>query len=63
MIMFFVKLLVWAIKAAWSISKVVLSLIVFPIVLIGLACAGFIYLALIILIICGIVSLIGSAVA
>jgi hypothetical protein len=63
MIMFFGRLLLWAIKAAWSISKVVITIVVFPIVLIGMACMGFIYLAIIILIISGILSLIGSTIA
>jgi hypothetical protein len=35
-------------------------LIFLPIVLIGLACTGMIYIALVVLIICGIVTLIGS---
>ena len=53
----------WAIKAAWGITKVLVTIIFFPVILIGLACAGAIYLALILLVIGGLVTFIGSAVA
>ena len=45
-----------SIKAAWGITKFALSIIVFPMVLIGLAFAGFFYVALAILMIVGIAS-------
>lgn len=63
MIIVFGKLIMWAIKAAWGITKVLVTIILFPVILIGLACAGAIYLALILLVIGGLVTFIGSAVA
>ena len=63
MIMAFGKLIIWAIKATWGITKVLVTIVFFPIILIGLACAGAIYLALILLIIGGGVAFIRSAVA
>lgn len=63
MIMVFGKLIIWAIKATWGITKVLVTIVFFPIILIGLACAGAIYLALILLIIGGVVAFISSAVA
>lgn len=63
MIMVFGKLIIWAIKATWGITKVLVTIVFFPIILIGLACAGAIYLALILLIIGGVVAFISSAAA
>ena len=40
-----------AIKLTWGITKIAFSVILFPLVLIGLALAGFFYVALAILII------------
>jgi hypothetical protein len=60
MISVFGRLIIWGIRAAWGIGKMIFSLIFLPIVLIGLACTGMIYIALVVLIICGIVTLIGS---
>lgn len=59
----FTKLLVWSIKAAWGITKVILFIVLFPILLIGLFVAGFIPLVLIVLVIAGAISLIGSKAA
>ena len=47
-----------ALKLTWGITKFVFSVIVFPIVIIAIALAGFIYIALAILILAGIISLI-----
>jgi hypothetical protein len=60
MISVFGRLLIWGIKAAWSIWKMIFSLIFLPLVLIGLACAGMVYIALVVLVVCGIVTLVGS---
>ena len=57
MIMVFGKLIGLAIRAAWGISKVVVTLIILPILLIGLVLGGLIYLAFPILLIVGLVSL------
>jgi hypothetical protein len=62
MISVFGRLLIWGIRAAWGIGKMIFSLIILPIVLIGLACTGMIYIALVVLIVCGIVTFVGSMV-
>ena len=61
MIIVFGKLIWWAIKAAWSITKVLFTIVFLPLVLIGIAVSGAIYLALIILVIGGVVAFVGSA--
>ena len=61
MIVVFGKLIWWAIKAAWSLTKVLFTIVFLPLVLIGIAVSGAIYLALIILIIGGVVAFVGSA--
>ena len=55
MIMVFGKLIGFAIRAAWGISKVLVTLVFLPLILIGLG--GLIYLALPILIVVGLVAL------
>ena len=57
MIMVFVKLIGFAIRAAWGISKVIVTLVFLPLILIGLVLGGLIYLALPILIVVGLVAL------
>ena len=57
MIMVFGKLIGFAIRAAWGISKVIVTLVFFPLILIGLVLGGLIYLALPILIVVGLVAL------
>ena len=51
----FVKLLSFALKAAWSITKILFSVVIFPLVLIMLVVAGLMYVALPVLVIAGIV--------
>ena len=57
------KMIAWALKATWSIVKVLLVIVFFPLILIVMACTGLIYIALIFLIIGGIISLIARAFA
>ena len=57
MIMVFVKLIGFAIRAAWRISKVLVTLVFLPLILIGLVLGGLIYLAFPILILVGLVAL------
>ena len=57
MIMVFVKLIGFAIRAAWGISKVLVTLVFLPLILIGLVLGGLIYLAFPILIVVGLVAL------
>ncbi len=58
----FGKLLSFSIHAAWGITKVLLYIVFFPVVLIGLFLAGFVYLAFPLLIVAGILALINMAV-
>ncbi|MCI5805542.1 MAG: hypothetical protein MR029_04320 [Clostridium sp.] len=61
MIMVFGKLLLWSIKAAWGITKILFTVVFLPIILIALALSGAIYIAIVLLIIGGIVTLVKSA--
>lgn len=58
MISVFGNLLGFAVKATWGLAKVLLTLVFFPIVLIGLVMAGALYIAIPVLIVAGIASLI-----
>lgn len=60
MLCVFGKLLVFGIKAAWGISKFLLTVVLLPIILIALVVGGLIYLAFPILIVIGIVALVTS---
>ena len=51
----FGKLLSFALKAAWSITKILFSVVIFPLVLVMLVVAGLMYVALPVLVIAGIV--------
>lgn len=56
----FGKMIWFAFRAAWGVTKVFFSVILLPVFLIGLVIAGLMYIALPILIIVGIVLLIGG---
>ena len=56
MIFVFGKLFFFGLKAAWGLSKFVLTIILFPITLMMMVSAGLIYFAFIIFIIIGIIS-------
>ena len=58
MIWVFGKLLFFGIKAAWGISKFLVTIVLLPLILIGLAAGGLIYIAFPILIIAGIAVLV-----
>lgn len=58
MIWVFGKLLIFGIKAAWGLSKFLVTLVLFPLLLIGLVVGGLLSLAFPLLIIFGIVSFI-----
>lgn len=53
----FGKLLVFGLKATWGLSKLLLTVIFFPLILVGMVVGGLIHLAFPILIVVGIVSL------
>ncbi len=57
----FGKMAIFAIKAAWGITRVIFSIVLLPIFIIGIALSGFMYFAFIGLIIAGIVMLVRSA--
>lgn len=56
----FGKLFVFAIKATWGISKIIVTVILFPLFLIGLVIEGLVSVALPILIVFGIISMFTS---
>lgn len=58
MIWIFGKMIGLAFKATWGIAKILFNLVLLPVFLIGLAVAGFIYIALPILVVVGAVMLI-----
>lgn len=58
MLAIFGKLVIFAIKATWGITKVCLTLVFLPVVLIALAIGGLMYIALPALIIVGVVALV-----
>ncbi|MCI5597615.1 MAG: hypothetical protein MR380_13055 [Lachnospiraceae bacterium] len=57
MLLVFGKLLVFAIKAAWGISKIVCTIVLLPILLVGLVVIGLVKIALPILLVVGILSI------
>ena len=61
MFMFFGKMIIFGIKAAWGLGKFVIGLILLPILIIGVIAAGLIYLALPLLVISGVILLIRKA--
>lgn len=57
MIMVFGNIVGFAVKMAWGVSKVVLSLVLLPVILIGMVVAGLFWIALPVLVIIGVISL------
>ena len=57
MIIVFSKILLFAVQAAWGVSKIVVSLVLLPVFLVGLVLVGFVKLAFPILLIVGGISL------
>ena len=53
----FGKILFFAIKATWSITKILLTVVLLPLILVVLAFAGLIYIAFPVLIIIGLIAL------
>ena len=60
MILVFGKLLVFGIRAAWSISVFLLTVVLLPLILIGMVIGGLIWLAFPLLLVIGIVALVFS---
>ena len=61
MFMFFAKMIIFGIKAAWGLGKFVIGLILLPVLIIGVIVAGLIYIALPLLAIAGIILLVRKA--
>lgn len=57
MFVIFGKILFFAIKAAWGITKILFAIIFLPAILVGLVLGGLIYVAFPVLVIIGIISL------
>ena len=57
MFLIFGKILVFAVKAAWGISKIISSVVLLPLFLIGLVAVGLIKIAFPVLLIVGVISL------
>lgn len=61
MLVVFGKILGLAIRASWTILKIVFTLVFLPVILIGMCMAGMFYIAIPVLIVIGIIALIVSA--
>ena len=59
MFVIFGKILFFAIKAAWGITKILFSIVFLPIVLIVLALMGLFYIAIPVLAVIGLIALFG----
>ena len=57
MFLIFGKILVFAVKAAWGISKIIASVVLLPLFLIGLVAVGLIKIAFPVLLIVGVICL------
>ena len=53
------KMLVFGIKAAWGVAKILATVVLLPLFIVGLACIGLMYIAIPILIIVGINAMFG----
>lgn len=62
MLWVFGKLFFFGIRAAWGISKFILTIVLLPVFLVGLVIGGLIYIAFPILLVVGIVAMVSSKV-
>ena len=60
MIWVFGKLFIFGVKAAWGISKLLLTVVFLPLILVGMVIGGLMSIAFPILIVVGIVALVAS---
>lgn len=60
MLLVFRKLLIFGIKAAWGISRIVVTVIFFPVIMIGIIIGGLAYIALPVVIVLGVALMIMS---
>ncbi len=61
MFMFFGKMIIFGIKAAWGLGKFVIGLILLPVLIVGVIAAGLVYLVLPLLAIAGVILLVRKA--
>lgn len=59
MILIFGKILFFALRAAWGISKILLTVLFFPLILVGLVLKGLLAIAFPILLVIGIIAFLG----
>ena len=57
MLLVFGKLLIFGIKVSWGLEKILCTVVLLPLVLVGLVIAGFIYIAIPVLVIIGVIAL------
>ena len=57
-----IKMLLWGIKAAWGIAKIIAFVVLLPVLIIGLALAGMFLLALCMIVLMAIIATIGGLV-
>lgn len=57
MILIFGKLFVFGVRATWGISKFLVTVVLLPVILIGMVVGGLIYIAFPVLLIVGVVAL------
>ena len=55
-----VKMLLWGIKAAWGIAKIIAFVVLLPVLIIGLAMAGMFMLALGLIVVTAIMATVGG---
>lgn len=55
-----IRMLVWGIKAAWGIAKIVAFVVLLPVMIVGLAIAGMFMLAIGLLVIAVVLSTVGA---
>ena len=57
-----IRMLIWGIKAAWGIAKIIAFVLLLPVLIIGLALAGMFMLALGLIVLMAIIATIGGLV-
>ena len=55
-----IRMLVWGIKAAWGIAKIIAFVVLLPVLIIGLAMAGMFMLALGLIVVTAIMATVGG---
>lgn len=53
------KMLIFGLKAAWGLAKILATVVLLPLFIVGLACIGLMYIAIPILVIAGIIAMTG----